>query len=256
MDSQAQGPPRPGDQGPRVANGDGQRSKRTLDSLETVTKLLGTMAWPIVALVSLGLLLEPIRSGFGAISTFSVKGVGLELSASLEARKATALSVLEAATAQKSTREGVASLPLAVGQKVPDKVLSEESLGRLAKSLVLWVDDNPKNNPLERRAFEALGVRFTNVTSTQSAMDVLLSMDHASISTYNVIISDLSRKTMDAQKSKTQTRARSASRSSCWSGSGKRSACSSSSVHILYIAGQGADLSDLCDQARCVRHDG
>ncbi|BCI53937.1 hypothetical protein NIIDNTM18_32150 [Mycolicibacterium litorale] len=38
---------------------------------------------------------------------------------------------------------------------------------------ILWVDDRPQANAHERRAFEAMGIRFSRVTNTQEALELL-----------------------------------------------------------------------------------
>lgn len=53
---------------------------------------------------------------------------------------------------------------------------------------ILWVDDRPQNNVLERRAFEAVGIRFTLALSTQQAHEILKHDRFAAI------ISDMGRK--------------------------------------------------------------
>lgn len=52
---------------------------------------------------------------------------------------------------------------------------------------VLWVDDRPQNNVYERKAFEALGIRFTLALSTNNALELLAHQKFAAI------ISDMGR---------------------------------------------------------------
>lgn len=56
------------------------------------------------------------------------------------------------------------------------------------QSKILWVDDRPENNAYERKAFEALGLRFTLALSTDEALDL---MKH---NKFAAIISDMGRK--------------------------------------------------------------
>ena len=56
------------------------------------------------------------------------------------------------------------------------------------KNLVLWVDDRPENNRYERRALEAIGLRFTLAQSTDEALDKLRQTQYAAI------ISDMGRR--------------------------------------------------------------
>lgn len=53
---------------------------------------------------------------------------------------------------------------------------------------VLWVDDRPQNNLNERRAFEALGLKFTLAETTQEAL-AEIKKHH-----FNAIISDMGRR--------------------------------------------------------------
>src|SRR5207248_1903235 len=58
---------------------------------------------------------------------------------------------------------------------------------RFSRSEVLWVDDRPNNNIHERKAFEAIGLRFTIARSTEEALNIL--RDHS----FAAIISDMGR---------------------------------------------------------------
>ena len=53
---------------------------------------------------------------------------------------------------------------------------------------ILWVDDQPENNTYERRAFEAMGIRFTLALSTDDAFERLAQ------NRYAAIISDMGRR--------------------------------------------------------------
>ena len=53
---------------------------------------------------------------------------------------------------------------------------------------VLWVDDRPDNNIYERRAFEAVGLRFALALSTNQALELLKHNKYAAI------ISDMGRR--------------------------------------------------------------
>ena len=53
---------------------------------------------------------------------------------------------------------------------------------------ILWVDDRPENNVYERRAFEAVGLRFSLTLSTD---DALSAMEHQK---FAAVISDMGRK--------------------------------------------------------------
>jgi hypothetical protein len=175
-------PPRPGQSSPRH------------HTLTHWARLIRAVAWPIVTLTVVVIFHEPMKAGFDTLKTLSVKGAGLELTVAKE----TALSVLEAADARKTAREaatapGRSTPPSASERRASSALLNDTALARLAKTQILWVDDNPDNNPLERRAFEGLGAKFTNVKSTATAMEVLSSMDAGSPSSFGIVLSDFSR---------------------------------------------------------------
>ena len=68
-------------------------------------------------------------------------------------------------------------------------VMKRTSQGERAsrKRQILWVDDHPNNNELERGAFESLGFAFTIALSTDEALDLLKE------NSYAAIISDMGR---------------------------------------------------------------
>ncbi len=94
---------------------------------------------------------------------------------------------------------------LAVASTKNDTPASETELERIVDSVrntsprattspdtwrdhILWVDDRPDNNVYERRAFEAVGLRFTLATSTNDAIKALADQKFAAI------ISDMGRR--------------------------------------------------------------
>jgi CheY-like chemotaxis protein len=148
--------------------------------------LINSLAWPLVFLFLLAIVAAPLRTFLGGVEKFNLEAHGVKLNAEVTKRVASALS---GAYDRKEAREGP-SAPHGTQagiEKVVAKVASPESVQRLKGTLLLWVDDHPNNNVLERRALEALGVRFTNVTSNTTAQDVL------TFSRYDGIVSDLSR---------------------------------------------------------------
>lgn len=56
------------------------------------------------------------------------------------------------------------------------------------RNYILWVDDRPENNAYERQAFEAIGLKFTLVLSTEEAFQQLSQRKYAAI------ISDMGRR--------------------------------------------------------------
>jgi len=99
----------------------------------------------------------------------------------------TAVASLTAATARSDAatpEPDIKQIVDAVRQAQPTRSQEPEDW----RTLVLWVDDRPDNNVYERRAFEAVGLRFTLAHSTKEALDLL------DRNRYAAIISDMGRR--------------------------------------------------------------
>lgn len=99
----------------------------------------------------------------------------------------TAVASLVAASTKASTPASEADIEKivdAVRQALPSEKQKPEDW----RNHILWVDDRPDNNIYERRAFEAVGLRFTLALSTNEALDLLKRNKYAAI------ISDMGRR--------------------------------------------------------------
>lgn len=99
----------------------------------------------------------------------------------------TAVASLTAATTKSETptsENDIQKIIDAVRQSIPPNLQEKNDW----RNHVLWVDDRPENNIYERRAFEAVGIRFTLALSTNEALDFL------SRNKYAAIISDMGRR--------------------------------------------------------------
>lgn len=99
----------------------------------------------------------------------------------------TAAASLTAATAKADTptsETDIQKIVDAVRQAFPTRPHGANDW----RNHVLWVDDRPDNNTYERRAFEAVGLRFTLALSTNEALELLKRNKYA------VIISDMGRR--------------------------------------------------------------
>ena len=163
----------------------------TAQLLDSLSGLIGTLIWPALVLF----LVLRFRGQIGEAATelretmrtreFSVKAgpSGIELSAG--ARAATAL--LQEAEASKPGGADPERVRAAVSSAV--EAISAESTAHqpAPRRRILWVDDRPANNRLERRAFEELGVEVRVATSTDEALEIL------SHDRFDVVISDMGR---------------------------------------------------------------
>lgn len=160
----------------------------TTKLLEAVTKLVGVLAWPVVALFVLVRFGASLRDFIAGLGEFSLKGGGFEASA--KRKQAEAAAALAAAVA---SRPGSDSEPQNAAQDartaagVVAEVATPRVIRRTAGSTVLWVDDRPKNNVYERQALEALGVSFVLARSTDEALERI------GRQRFDAIISDMGR---------------------------------------------------------------
>ena len=160
----------------------------TVKLLEATSKLLGVLAWPALLFFVLVRFGPALKEFFSSLGEFTVKGGGLEASAKRKQAEVTA--ALAAATV---ARPGLAQTPEAAADeaKAAASVVADFSAPRLlrkaSRSVVLWVDDRPENQALERQALETLGITILRAPSTESALQVLRSQK------VDVIISDMSR---------------------------------------------------------------
>ena len=110
---------------------------------------------------------------------------GIELNLNRVAASAAAAG----AALGKQAAEQNEPVPADAVQNIADAVSAAHSTDRrqFREVRVLWVDDNPSNNATLVNAFENLGIRVFQASSTDEAKRIL------SKDTYDVIISDMSR---------------------------------------------------------------
>jgi CheY-like chemotaxis protein len=144
-------------------------------------RLVGALVWPALLLLVVVLFHRQLSDFLGNLGELSVKAFGVEASA--RRREVEAAVAVGAATALRGGRVDPAELANSLAQAVPDGRAQRRLQGRL----VLWVDDQAENNWYERRAMEALGVRFVLSPSTEDALGLLRRQS------FDLIISDMDR---------------------------------------------------------------
>lgn len=150
-----------------------------------VSRLLAVVLWPGIVVFVLLRFRGSLKSFFDGLSEFSVKGAGLEASAS---RKQIEAAATIAAAAAVDHREP--STPQAAAHAAAELViesLTNRAVRKARVARILWVDDRPENNSAEREALEALGVKVSIATSTEEAMDTLVTQR------FDLVISDMGR---------------------------------------------------------------
>jgi len=155
--------------------------------IDAITKLLGVMLWPAVALFVLIRFGAAFRDFIASLGEFSLKGGGFEASAKRKAEAAAALAAAAASHAGPNTAPDVAARDARAAVDVVADIVTPRVIRRAGRSTVLWVDDRPNNNIHERQALEALGVSFVLAKSTDEAIEKIRR------GSFDAIISDMGR---------------------------------------------------------------
>jgi CheY-like chemotaxis protein len=153
-----------------------------------IIDLLRVLLWPLLLLFVLLPFVKPLQQFANNMGEFTFKAPGVEATA--KRQQIEVATLLGAATARQSTpSDGQQTVGKHAGEiaDVVAETVTPEAVRRLNDARVLWVDDRPENNIFERRALEALGVRFTLSTSTEDALNKTL------LARYDAIISDMGR---------------------------------------------------------------
>lgn len=160
--------------------------------LNVFISFLQVIAWPLVILVLLLFLREPLKKFLENIGEINFKAGPIETSAKRQQQLIVASTSLGAAT-EHWQEETPGTKPPPDPEKMKqladriEQLMTPAVTQRLEKATALWVDDRPMLTSYERRALEALGMQFTISKTTEDALERLQSK------TYDVIISDMSR---------------------------------------------------------------
>ncbi|RAP78466.1 response regulator [Paenibacillus montanisoli] len=106
-------------------------------------------------------------------------------------RVASALTEATIRRQLKDNKMDINKLPDNIPDKIAGAIKAAAPNSSASSSLwhkrILWVDDNPDNNIMERKAFEELGLKFSIAKSTNEALDMLR------YNKFAAIISDMGR---------------------------------------------------------------
>jgi CheY-like chemotaxis protein len=153
-----------------------------------VAELLGVLVWPSVALLVLVRFGPGLREFLGNLGELSFKAGGVEATAKKQVEAAFALgaAVAKSPAAASETPTEAAQRARDVADIVAERV-NAHTLRQASGRRVLWVDDHPDNNILERRSLQAIGIKFDLTPSTDDALNRLAA------GSYDAVISDMGR---------------------------------------------------------------
>lgn len=153
--------------------------------LGAISELVGVVVWPALIVFVLIRFRSSLAEFLGNLGEFNIKTPGLEATA--RRRQIEAAAALGAARVENDAARGLGRSPDVNASAVVDALPGARIQRRIIGSLVLWVDDRPDNNFYERRALEALGVRFVLAASTDDALQLIR------LQSFDMIISDMGR---------------------------------------------------------------
>jgi len=157
--------------------------------LKAIAELLGVLVWPAVAVFVLVRFGPGLRDFFGSLGELTFKAAGVEATA--KRRQVEAAVALGAAVAKSPGAAAESSAEAAQRAKDVADVVAERvnprTVREAAGSRILWVDDHPQNNVLERRSLEVIGIKFDLSTSTDDALSRLAT------TAFDAVISDMGR---------------------------------------------------------------
>lgn len=159
--------------------------QQTTELVKAIATLLGSIAWPTLALFVIIKYRSGLAAFFQDLGEFTLKVPGVEASARRQEIKAAV--AVGAALAKPGGAPVDTSDASVVAEELADVLPGKRRLADIAGSTILWVDDRPQNNVYERQAMEALGASFLVETSTDAA---LAALERRSV---DLIISDMGR---------------------------------------------------------------
>jgi CheY-like chemotaxis protein len=160
--------------------------------IDEIISFLQVVAWPIVILIILFILRNPLKQFLGNIGEINLKAGPFETTAKRQQQLLEASTSLGAAT-EHWQDEIPGGKPPPNPDKMKqiadsiDRLLTPATARRLENATALWADDRPLLTSYERRALEALGIQFTICKTTEDAVEQLQRK------TFDVVISDMSR---------------------------------------------------------------
>lgn len=166
-------------------------TEQVIALIEVVTGLVQALSWPLVVLFLLIYFGNPLKKFLSNIGEFTLKAGATGLEATAKRQQIEAAALLGAASVKPTeSLRGPRTSDVEKTREIADVVsrnVRPQRIRRLSEASLLWVDDIPDNNRYERKALEALGLRFTISTSTDEALEKLR------MKKYDAIISDMGR---------------------------------------------------------------
>ena len=153
-----------------------------------IKEYISALIWPGLIFWIVFRFSKELAKFFDGMSELSFKAGGVEATA--KTKQIEAAVALSAAYAKSPSSDNSMKPMSKISSRIAEIVennVTYKNIKRLNQTQILWVDDNPNNNIHERKAFEALGMKFTLSKSTEEALQELGN------EYFDVVISDMGR---------------------------------------------------------------
>ena len=157
---------------------------QAISLLETISHLLGAVAWPTFALIAAWTILPTVLRTMSDSEDVSVDLFGFK--AAFTKKKNLAVTALVDAARVRVDGKPQADNPESA-KDVVARAVTPASVKKLDGRKILWADDRPSNNSSARQAFEALGIKFDLALDTDEAIRLLGNQN------FDLVISDMGR---------------------------------------------------------------
>jgi CheY-like chemotaxis protein len=151
---------------------------------EALAKLIGSFAWPLIALILIFRFAPTLKTFLSSISEGSLKGWGIEATAKRLATDAIVTADIKSIAGTETPAVFQAKVGVGKSYRLADLLTSSLPLAELKGKFVLWVG-NKVSNVYEKRALTELGLKVFGASSTDAVMN-LLATEHV-----DAIISDM-----------------------------------------------------------------
>lgn len=154
--------------------------------LSLLISFVQIIVWPLFIMIIILAFRRPIKK---LLESLEKREVAVKVGV-IEATLKTDVATLVTAASQQNEANSLDISKRENPEKIAelvDQTITPETLQKLRKTSILWVDDHPSNNTYVRHALEALGIRFTICVTTKEALNEL------QLRFFQAIISDLVR---------------------------------------------------------------
>lgn len=148
--------------------------------LEFVARMVEALVWPLILVGFLWLFRDPLRSLIANLRTATVEVGGNKVTVEQFTRAVETSTSIGMASGKKTSKTSRSDDQEVreIADAVTKTLLSGVHDLRAGVS-VLWVDDQPAEIDLERKAFDGIGLSVTHVESTEAALAELQAENYA-----------------------------------------------------------------------------